>query len=107
MTPHSDSVAATANHLALLYAQQGGPLGMALALAQAAAERAPGHPGADDTLGWIYYQNGLPLLAIAALKRSIEKDPANPVYRCQLALAYVRSGDWERAKRSLEQAAWR
>jgi len=96
------SVASTANQLARIYADQGGELGMALALAHAAAEGAPEDAQVDDTLGWILYRNGLTSLAIAALRRSVERDPDDPTARRHLALAYLKAGDVVRAQASLE-----
>jgi tetratricopeptide (TPR) repeat protein len=101
----ASSVAAAANNLAWLYAGRGGDLGMALALASVAAERGRDQADADHTLGWVYYRNGLPSLAIAAFRRSVEKDPTNPIYFRHLALAYVKAGDWASSKHCLEQAA--
>jgi Flp pilus assembly protein TadD len=101
---NASPVAAATNNMAWLYAEQGGDLGMALALTHAAGERAPNDADVDHTLGWVYYQNGLPTLAIAALKRSVQKDPTNPLYFCHLALAYLRSGDWVSARQSMETA---
>jgi tetratricopeptide (TPR) repeat protein len=91
--------------LVWLYAGPGGDFGMALALALADVERAPNQAHAHHTLGWVYYRNGLPSLAIAAFRRSVEKEPTNPIYFRHLALAYAKTGDWASSKHCLEQAA--
>src|SRR5262249_582845 len=93
-----------ANNLAWLYAQHGGNLDVALGLAQTAVQRAPDQPQVNDTLGWIYYKKDLPGQAIAALRRSVEKDSTNPIYHYHLALAYSQGGDRARAKELLERA---
>lgn len=106
--PHSRSSASSvgaANNLVWLYAGPGGDFGMALALALAAVERAPNQAHANHALGWVYLRNGLPSLAIAAFRRSVGKDPTNPIYFRHLALAYAKTGDWDSSKDCLEQAA--
>jgi tetratricopeptide (TPR) repeat protein len=93
-----------ANNLAWLYAERGGNLDVALNLAQTAAQEAPDRPEINDTLGWVYYKKDLLGQAIAALQRSVEKDPTNPIYRYHLGVAYTKNGDWDKAKQSLERA---
>ena len=93
----------SANNLVWIYAGPGGDFGLALALA--AAERAPHQAHTDYTLGWVYYRNGLPSLAIDAFRRSVEKDPANPIYLRHLGLAYAKAGDWASSKDCLDKAA--
>ena len=104
-TSGASSVAAAAKNLAWLYGGPGGDFGMAVALALAAAKWAPSQADADHTLGWVYYRNGLPSLAIAAFRRSVKEDPTNPMYLRHLALAYVKAGDWLSATQALEKAA--
>jgi tetratricopeptide (TPR) repeat protein len=58
----------------------------------------------DDTLGWIYYKKGLASLAIRAFEESLQKDAKNATYHYHLGLAYVKSGDTEKARQSLKQA---
>jgi len=99
------SIADTTNQLARIYADHGGDLAMALALAHAAAERAPDARQVDDTVGWILYKNGLTSLAVAALRRGVARDPGNPIPRRHLAMAYLRTGDIDHARASLEAAA--
>jgi len=92
-----------ANNLAWFYAERGN-LDMALGLAQTAAQQAPDRPEINDTLGWIFYKKDLFAQAIAALQRSVERDPTNPLYHYHLGLAYTKSGDRLRAKQSLVKA---
>src|SRR4029450_13350965 len=50
------NAALAANNLAWNYAEYGGNLDTALALAQTAKAQFPDGPGISDTLGWIYYK---------------------------------------------------
>jgi tetratricopeptide (TPR) repeat protein len=105
--PGGSPVATAANNLAWICAGLSGGLGMALALAHLAAQGTPKQADADHRLGWVYYRSGLPLLAIDAFRRSVEKDPSNPIYVRHLALAYAKAGDWASSKRWLEKAKLR
>jgi tetratricopeptide (TPR) repeat protein len=93
-----------ANNLAWLSAESGGNLDVALQLAQTAKAQLSDRPEVDDTLGWIYYKKGLTTLAIGALQQSVEKDPKNPTYHYHLGLAYLKNGDKDKARQSLELA---
>lgn len=93
-----------ANNLAWLYAEAGQNLDVALNLAQTAKARLPNSPEVNDTLGWIYYKKNVVTLAIPPLKESADKDPSNPIYHYHLGLAYLKYGDIEKARRSLETA---
>jgi putative PEP-CTERM system TPR-repeat lipoprotein len=93
-----------ANNLAWLYAEGAGNLDVALDLAQGAKQRAPKTPQLDDTIGWIYLKKNLPQLAIQAFRTSAETEPANPVYRYHLGLAYIKNGDRIRAREALDEA---
>jgi len=99
------SVAAAAHNLAWICAGRDGALVIALALAHVAGAGAPNPADADHRLGWVYYRAGLPLLAINAFRRSVEKDPTNPLYIRHLALAYAKVGDWASSKHCFEEAA--
>jgi tetratricopeptide (TPR) repeat protein len=96
--------APAANNLAWLYAEQGGSLDTALALAQTAKAQLPNQPEVNDTLAWIYYRKNLPALAIPLLRESIEREPGNAIYHYHLGLAYARSGDRARAREALTRA---
>ena len=93
-----------ANNLAWLYAEQGGDLDAALKFALVAREQLPTQPGVNDTLGWIYYKRGEFGNAVAPLKVCVEREPANPVCRFHLGLAYARTGNNELARDALQLA---
>ena len=93
-----------ANNLAWIYAESGGNLDTALELAQAAKSQIPASPEISDTLGWIYYKKGLPLLAIPQLEESVAKNPKNASYQFHLGLAYAKAGQFAKARAALEQA---
>lgn len=99
--PHA---AVAANNLAWMYAEDGGSLDAALALAQTAKGRLPDQPEVNDTLGWIYYRKNLGTLAIPPLRASVEKDPDNPLYQYHLGLAYAQTGDDIKARMALSRA---
>jgi tetratricopeptide (TPR) repeat protein len=100
-----DSTAAVAaNNLAWIYSESGGNLDVALQLAQTAKTSLPDQPEVDDTLGWIYYRKDLLSLAVTTLKRSVDRDPKNPLAQYHLGLAYYKTGDRVRAKQALEAA---
>ena len=93
-----------ANNLAWIYADSGENLDYALQLARSAAERIPNQPEVIDTVGWVYYKKQLGALAVPQFERCVQLDPKNPVYYFHLGLAYVQTGDTQRARQSLEQA---
>lgn len=96
--------AVAANNLAWLYVEAGEKLSDAVRLARNAAEVLPDSPDVLDTLGWAYYKNDLPDVAVAPLVKSVEKDPKNGEYRYHLGLAYLKSGDAARARDRLTEA---
>ncbi len=96
--------AVAANNLAWIHAESGGNLDVALQLAQTAKSQLTNRPEINDTLGWVYYKKGLPALAIQPMKESVEQDPKNAGYHYHLGLAYLKTGDKENARKSLEQA---
>jgi tetratricopeptide (TPR) repeat protein len=101
----ADPTAAVAsNNLAWIYAEEGQKLDDALRLAQAASARMPDNPEVQDTIGWIYYKKELPVLAVSAFEKSVEKSPDNPLYLYHLALALDRSGDAKRARETALRA---
>jgi putative PEP-CTERM system TPR-repeat lipoprotein len=93
-----------ANNLAWMYAVTGENLDVALQLAQTATRRLPDNPATQDTLGWIYYKKDLPGLAVPPFQKSVERDPANPLYHFHLGLALAKVGDAAKARLALEQA---
>jgi putative PEP-CTERM system TPR-repeat lipoprotein len=92
------------NNLAWMYLESGENLDRALQLAQLAAEALPDSPQVLDTLGWAYYKKDLLTSAVPPLVRSAEADPANPVTHYHLGLAYVKVGQADLGRRSLEKA---
>jgi tetratricopeptide (TPR) repeat protein len=100
-----DSEAAIAsNNLAVVYAEKGENLDVALRLAQTAKSKMPNRHEVDDTLGWVYYKKGLYSLAIAPLKQSAAAAPENPLYQYHLGLAYAQNGDRDKARQTLRRA---
>jgi tetratricopeptide (TPR) repeat protein len=101
----ADSHAAVAaNNLAWIYVESGEKLGEAMKLAQTAAEALPESAEVLDTLGWVYYKNDLPALAISPLTRAVEKDPKHAVYHYHLGMAQAKAGNTPHAQRSLSRA---
>ena len=94
-----------ANNLAWNYAQKGGNLDVALALAQNARELNPRDPGIADTLGWIYYKKGIYQTALQLLKESNEKyGGRNPTVLYHLALAYEKNNEKALAQEAVKKA---
>lgn len=97
--------AIAANNLAWLYAEQGTEnLAAALQLAQVAKAQLPDVAEVDDTLGWIYYKQDLPRLAIPPLEESVRKDSQNATYHVHLGLAYAKAGERSKAAATLRRA---
>lgn len=93
-----------ANNLAYLYVERGEHLDEALRLAQVAKAQLPTEPKVNDTLGWIYFKKNLTSQAISLLVQAADADKANPVPRYHLGMAYMQSGDLQKAQQSLEKA---
>ena len=90
------------NALAYLLAESRQP-DEALKYAQKAKELAPNNPAVDDTLGWIYYQQGSYPLAVVHLEAATARDgPA--VRKYHLAMAYLKAGKPERGRQTLDAA---
>jgi len=75
----------------------------ALKYAQKAVALVPDRPAYCDTLGWVLYQKGLYSVAIPYLERAAS-DKADPVWTYHLAMAYAKSGDQVRSRRTLDAA---
>jgi tetratricopeptide (TPR) repeat protein len=93
-----------ANNLAWNLVANGGNIDEALGLAQIAKEQMPENAAVMDTLGWIYYQKGSYLNAIAELQDSLERSPDNPVINYHLGMAYYKNNETENALKSLQKA---
>jgi tetratricopeptide (TPR) repeat protein len=100
----SDNAAVAANNLAVLYAEEGANLDIALQLATSAKQGLPDDPDVDDTLGWVYYKKNQPALAVGPLEESLKKRPNHPEVLFHLGLAYAKLGDASKARSTLEQA---
>jgi tetratricopeptide (TPR) repeat protein len=75
----------------------------ALKLAQQTVEIAPEDPGAQDTLGWIYYRKGLYSAAVKYLKLAASRDPT-PILQYHLGLSYLKTGEKQLGQRMLAVA---
>jgi uncharacterized protein HemY len=75
----------------------------ALHYAQRAGELAPDSPAVQDTLGWVYYRNGVYQSAIGYLKSAVGKQ-ATPLRKYHLGMAYLKSGDRDQGQRLLTAA---
>jgi len=90
--------------LARLYADHGGSLSDALELAQKAKAEQPDDPGVNDTLGWIYYKQGLYRSAVPALESAVTKNPQVAKFQFHLGMAYLAAGQNAQAHTTLEAA---
>ncbi len=75
----------------------------ALKFAQQAGELAPDNPAVEDTLGWIYYRNGVYKSAVHYLKTAVEQD-STPRRKYHLGMAYLRSGDRDLGRQMVQAA---
>jgi len=66
-----------------------------------AQEAAPAEPQFSDTLGWILYKRGVYQRALALLKESAAKLPANPEVQYHLGMAALKAGDTDTAKKGV------
>jgi Tfp pilus assembly protein PilF len=89
------------NDLAFMLSQESP--GEALKYAQRAGEIAPDNAAVEDTLGWVYYRNGIYDSAIQYLKTAVEK-ARTPLREYHLAMAYFKSGDVYRGQQLLQTA---
>jgi tetratricopeptide (TPR) repeat protein len=96
--------AVAANNLAWMYIGEGGNLDVALKLAQTATSAVPDVPQLMDTLGWVYYKKDMAGLAVPLFERCVEKEPSNANYQYHLGLAFIKTGDTEKARAALQRA---
>jgi Flp pilus assembly protein TadD len=96
--------AVAANNLAWIYAESSENLEQAVRLAETASQALSDAPEVLDTLGWVYYKNNQPALAVPPLVRAVQKAPDNPLYRYHLGLAYEKAGDMIQSRQSLTKA---
>jgi Flp pilus assembly protein TadD len=57
-----------------------------------------------DTRGWVLYRLGRTDEAVALLRRAVELQPESPLNRYHLAMALVKAGEKDEARRNLEAA---
>ena len=93
----------------MLYADHGlGNGDEAMRLAQEVVRRSPDEPGFADTLGWVYYRNGIYAAAVEqlqkAVKGAIAKGGDNSLYRYHLGMALAARGDKARARAELQKS---
>lgn len=86
----------------------GGNLEVALSLAQKARREMPDSPLAADTVGWVYYQEGLYPLALRSLEDALrleqsKKVPDNAELHYHLGMTYVRLKQKALARQQLQQ----
>ena len=98
-----DSYQAMSN-LARLYADHGGSLSDALELSQKAKSEQPDDPSVNDSLGWVYYKQGLYRSAVPLLETAVARNPQAPKFQFHLGMAYLAAGQSQQAHASLQTA---
>jgi tetratricopeptide (TPR) repeat protein len=93
-----------ANNLAWMLVESERNPDAALPLAQRAKQILPGDPRVNDTLGWVYVRKDLTEQAIPLLEEAVRSDQDNAVHQFHLGIAYVRAGDWAKARAPLRKA---
>jgi tetratricopeptide (TPR) repeat protein len=91
------------NNLGFLLATKLGKPTEALKYAQKAKELAPYDPEVSDTLGWIFYEEGLYESALPYLRAAVAADPSAP-HRFHLAMAFWKAGDRAQAQETFSAA---
>jgi tetratricopeptide (TPR) repeat protein len=92
------------NNLAWLYVTANKKLDDALQLARVAQQMLPDQANVNDTIGWIYYRKNMPEQAVGYLESATQKQPQEPLHHFHLGMAYVKAGDWTKAKVELNRA---
>ncbi len=90
------------NALAYLLAENKQP-DEAAKYAQKAWELAPDNPAIEDTLGWVYYQQGQYPLAVVQLEAANAKQ-GTAIRKYHLAMAYLKAGKPDRGRQTLDAA---
>ena len=91
------------NNYAYLLTEFANQPGEALKYAQKAKELSPGDAAYGDTLGWILYRKGLYPMAVSELERAAANGE-DPVRKYHLAMAYVKAGNLDRGRTTLQRA---
>jgi tetratricopeptide (TPR) repeat protein len=89
-------------NLARLFADHGGPLADALQLAQKAKATQPDDPNVNDTLGWVYYKQGLYASAVPVLEAAVTRSPKVAAFQFHLGMVYLAAGQRAQAHTSLQ-----
>ncbi len=92
------------SNLARLYADRGGSLSDALELALKAKAAQPDDSGVNDTLGWVYYKQGLYRSAVPVLEAAVARNPQVAKFQFHLGMAYLAAGQPAQAHTSLQTA---
>jgi Flp pilus assembly protein TadD len=100
--PNFDSAA---NNLAYILAEDGRDLGTALSWAQMAKKKQPENASVADTLGWVYYKMGNPVLARDQLLFAVSKQPDNAVFQYHLGMIYKETKQIVQAEAALRKVA--
>jgi Flp pilus assembly protein TadD len=90
--------------LARLFANQGTNLDEALLLASSAMRYKPKDPGFADILGWVHTRKQRARLGLPYLETALKADPANPLVRYHLGVAYDQLGEIQKARLELVEA---
>jgi tetratricopeptide (TPR) repeat protein len=96
--------AVAANNLAYLYVSSNRDLDQALQLARVAKAEMPDEPHVSDTIGWIYVKKNMASAALPHLESSVKKTPEDPIAHYHLGMAYLETGEVDKAKASLKKA---
>ena len=64
----------------------------------------PEDPHINDTLGWAYYQKGIYARAVGHLEQGVSRNPKDAARQYRLGMAYFRTGDNEKAIKTLRTA---
>ena len=91
-------------NLARLYADRGQSLADALQLAQKAKATQPDDPNVNDTLGWVYYKQGMYSSAVQPLEAAVAKNPQVAAFQFHLGMTYLAAGQSAQAHASLQTA---
>lgn len=93
-----------ANNLAYILATKKVNLQEAMVFASKAKKILPDDPNVMDTIGWIYYQQGLLDFALKELQGAVEKLNDNPTVLYHLGMVHYKKGQMENARKMLEKA---